>query len=247
MADYEAMVQQLMDVLAAPGREYEGAPYVSKDPGTYRYREGQVEPDVGLLDPVDMLAGMLASKGAMLARRGGQALRPRPTSPGPVDIPFDRYPLPSSTIPKGRGNDVSADPLVVRGSGDDWLAAMLQAMRERREGGGLHGVQGLSADKYDRDLLDYTLRTRRGGGHVGPPDTIPVPTPIDPQYIPHPTRLSQSVDPGGSPDVIQMAMEQMGRFRKTGSEADLAYWTRVLQNWLKHSGGTTENPTGGLP
>jgi hypothetical protein len=82
--DYGRLAQELLRTLEAPGREYEGAPYVSKDPGTSRYMEGQVEPDVGWLDPVDMLAGSLAAP----ARAAVKALGRNLTQPGPSMRPL---------------------------------------------------------------------------------------------------------------------------------------------------------------
>jgi hypothetical protein len=57
--DWRALYAQLMDAVGTSGGQYEGAPYSSKDPQRPRMMEGQVDPDVGWLDPVDLLAGTL--------------------------------------------------------------------------------------------------------------------------------------------------------------------------------------------
>ena len=76
--DWNTLARELMQVLSTGESLRPDQPYTSRDPGT-KYRSGELTSDVGFLDPVDMLSGMLASKGASLVRGAGRAL----TEPGP--------------------------------------------------------------------------------------------------------------------------------------------------------------------
>lgn len=79
--DWRALYAQLMDAIGTPGGRYEGAPYSSKDPQQPRMLEGQVDPDVGFLDPVDMLAGALAPGARTAVKALGRTIRPAGTAP----------------------------------------------------------------------------------------------------------------------------------------------------------------------
>ncbi len=138
MADYEQMMRDLMQVYSS-GASLEDLrydqPYRSKDPGT-KYRSGEVTSDVGLLDPVDMLAGMLASKGATLARQGVQALKPRPGVPRTGGRGLMRSERGSTgggswwdeadDVPFPSGHDLPADQ-------DPRYLRQMQALRDMRE------------------------------------------------------------------------------------------------------------------
>ena len=169
MADYERMVQQLMERLAAPGREYEGAPYSSKDPETYRYRSGEVTSDVGWLDPVDMLAGMLTAQGARLATRAvspvpGAASAPR----APLPAPPGRRRLPIVQAPDHRAPPPRLDfdmPLGTHGPPFDpqdpetslrWFADQLR----RTTDAGRRGWSRGTADITPQYLADTPLPSR---------------------------------------------------------------------------------------
>jgi hypothetical protein len=83
-SEWEGLTARLMDAIAdrGPGFRgipYEGATYRSKDPGSYRYAEGEASRDTGILDPVDMLAAYLTAGATQLPgmlRRGASLARP---------------------------------------------------------------------------------------------------------------------------------------------------------------------------
>jgi len=115
--DYDALTQAYMRLLEERGPgfrgiPYEGAAYTSRDPGSPRMREGQVDPDVGFLDPVDFIAGALAPG----ARTAVKALGRQLTRP-PGRVPLGRPMLRSQRGSLGSWAD---DPDDLPFGGDAW-------------------------------------------------------------------------------------------------------------------------------